>query len=118
MRELAHRHHLQLSIEPYAVGLMDNFSYARMADVPMCEFWTAGDETGDRGNKTISSAAPHLRQADLRRRIVHFHPAIFPLARSSLRDEGAGRRGLLRRRQPLRDPPLLPSSRGSTGSPA
>ena len=57
MRELAHRHHLQLSIEPYAVGLMDNFSYARMADVPMCEFWTGGDETGDRGNKTISSAA-------------------------------------------------------------
>ena len=57
MRELAHRHHLQLSIEPYAVGLMDDFSYARMADVPMCEFWTGGDESSNRGNKTVTSAA-------------------------------------------------------------
>ncbi len=57
MRDLAHRHGLQLSIEPYGVGLMDNFSYAGMADVPMCEYWTAGDETGNRAIKTVSSAA-------------------------------------------------------------
>ena len=57
MRELAHRHRLQLSIEAYGDGLMDNLTYAAMADVPMCEFWTAADQTGDRGNKTMASAA-------------------------------------------------------------
>ena len=35
-------------------------------------------------------------------------PQYCPLDRSSLRDEGAGRRGVLRRREPFRVPPLCP----------
>ena len=70
MGELAHQHRLGLSIEPYGVGPMDNFSYGRMADVPMCEVWNAGDEPGNRAIKAVAGRA-RLRQAGVRRRGVH-----------------------------------------------
>ncbi len=40
MRELAHRHGLSLSIEPYDMTPCDNMSLGAAADVPMCEFWS------------------------------------------------------------------------------
>ena len=44
LRELSHRHGLKLSIEAYGNGMFDEISYAGRADVPMCEFWTGGDD--------------------------------------------------------------------------
>ena len=38
LRELAHRHGLRLSIEPY-VAPCNDLVYAGRADEPMCEFW-------------------------------------------------------------------------------
>ncbi len=42
LRELAHQHGLQLSIEAYDDGPFDDLSYAGRADVPMGEFWLGG----------------------------------------------------------------------------
>jgi hypothetical protein len=38
-RELAHQHGLQLSIEGYGNGPLDDLRYAGLADIPMGEFW-------------------------------------------------------------------------------
>ena len=40
LRELSHRHGLQLSIEPYGGGPFADAQFGGQADVPMCEFWT------------------------------------------------------------------------------
>jgi hypothetical protein len=40
LRELAHRRHLRLSIEPYDGTPCDDLTYGAVADVPMCEFWS------------------------------------------------------------------------------
>ena len=55
LRELAHQHGMQLSIEAYGDGPFDDLSYAGRADSPMSEFWVGGGalETG----KAMSSAA-------------------------------------------------------------
>ena len=108
MRELAHRHRLGLSIEAYGVGPMDNFSYARMADVPMCEVWNAGDEPGNRAIKAMKLGRPRLREADLRRRGIHLPGLVLSLDRFSVGHEGPGRRDVLRWGEPLRFLQLRP----------
>ena len=42
MRELAHQHGMQLSIEAYDNGPFDDLSYGGRADSPMGEFWMGG----------------------------------------------------------------------------
>lgn len=42
LRELAHQHGMQLSIEAYGNGLLDEMTYAAQADRPMAEFWIGG----------------------------------------------------------------------------
>ncbi|MCX6622082.1 MAG: glycosyl hydrolase, partial [Acidobacteria bacterium] len=64
MRELSHRHGLQLSIEGYGGGPLDDLAYAGRADMPMSEFWTGKElyeswvgEEPHPVNKEMASAA-------------------------------------------------------------
>lgn len=43
LREIARRHGLQLSIEPYDLNPAADLVLGAEADVPMCEFWADGD---------------------------------------------------------------------------
>ncbi len=52
LRELAHQHGLQLSIEPYDLNPAGDLELGAEADVPMCEFWADGDPF----NTTYSAA--------------------------------------------------------------
>ena len=45
MHELARRHGLWLSIEPYDMTPCDDMTLGATADVPMCEFWSSGFDT-------------------------------------------------------------------------
>lgn len=47
MRELAHRHGLELSIEAYGDTVVDELAYAGRADEPMTEFWTNSGSLSD-----------------------------------------------------------------------
>ncbi|MDR2170431.1 MAG: hypothetical protein LBP59_09850 [Planctomycetaceae bacterium] len=42
LRELAHKNNMKLSIEPYDMTPCCDMSLGAVADVPMCEFWSAG----------------------------------------------------------------------------
>jgi hypothetical protein len=42
LKELGHRHGLQLSIEPYDMNPAADLNLGSAADVPMCEFWSKG----------------------------------------------------------------------------
>ncbi|MDR2761607.1 MAG: hypothetical protein LBB88_03290 [Planctomycetaceae bacterium] len=42
LRELAHKNNMKLSIEPYDMSPFCDMSFGAIADVPMCEFWSAG----------------------------------------------------------------------------
>ena len=42
LKELGHRHGLQLSIEPYDLNPTADLNLGSAADVPMCEFWSKG----------------------------------------------------------------------------
>ena len=42
LKELGHRHGLQLSIEPYDMNPTADLNLGSAADVPMCEFWSKG----------------------------------------------------------------------------
>jgi hypothetical protein len=43
LRDLAHRNGFGLSIEPYDMNPAADLALGGVADVPMCEFWSAGD---------------------------------------------------------------------------
>jgi hypothetical protein len=45
LREMAHRHGLQFSSEPYDMNPCADLSLGAVADVPMCEFWWKGFDT-------------------------------------------------------------------------
>src|SRR5262249_9323444 len=57
LAELAHKHHLQLSIEAYGNGPFDDLLYAGRADVPMAEFWLEPRDYSTFQNKAMPSAA-------------------------------------------------------------
>ncbi|MDR0706228.1 MAG: hypothetical protein LBF88_14740 [Planctomycetaceae bacterium] len=42
LRELAHKNNMKLSVEPYDMMPCCDMSFCAVADVPMCEFWSAG----------------------------------------------------------------------------
>ncbi|MDR3232803.1 MAG: hypothetical protein LBT46_03920, partial [Planctomycetaceae bacterium] len=42
LRELAHKNGMKLSIEPYDMMPCNDMTFGGIADVPMCEFWSAG----------------------------------------------------------------------------
>ena len=42
LKELAHKHGFDLSIEPYDMNPTADLDLGAVADVPMCEFWSAG----------------------------------------------------------------------------
>ncbi|MDR2755684.1 MAG: hypothetical protein LBC20_08250 [Planctomycetaceae bacterium] len=42
LRELAHKNNMKLSIEPYDMNPCCDMSLGAVADIPMCEFWSAG----------------------------------------------------------------------------
>ena len=108
LRELAHQHGMQLSIEAYGDGLFDDLSYAGRADSPMCEFWMGG---GAMETVKEMASAGHTYG----RNIVGAESFTAVTERGqmdepSVLDQGPGRRRLLRGRQPLRLPPLRPSA--------
>ena len=45
LRNLAHKHGLTLSIEPYDLNPCADLTMGRVADVPQCEFWNLGFNT-------------------------------------------------------------------------
>ena len=60
LREIAHQHGLNLSIEAYGVGPLDELAYAGRADVPMGEFWLGTGRYADIFNvcnKAMASSA-------------------------------------------------------------
>ena len=57
LAQLAHEHHLQLSIEAYGNGPFDDLLYAGRADVPMAEFWLEPRDYSTFQNKAMPSAA-------------------------------------------------------------
>ncbi|MBN2450378.1 MAG: hypothetical protein JXR77_08310 [Lentisphaeria bacterium] len=59
MRELAHRHGLELSIEAYGDGPFDNLAYAGQTDEPMSEFWS-WSRFGAAGSCLEMSSAAHV----------------------------------------------------------
>ena len=106
LRELAHRHGMQLSIEAYGDFPFDELSYAGRAD---CRWASSGWGLGrheDRAADGLGGA--HLRQEHRRRRGVHGGHRDGQMDEPSVFDEGPGRRRLLQRRQPLRLPSLRP----------
>ena len=60
MRELAHKHGMQLSIEAYSGGPFDNLSYSGCADVPMGEFWTGNDTYNMNGSVKVMTSGGHI----------------------------------------------------------
>lgn len=42
LKELGHKHGFELSIEPYDMNPVGDLDLGAVADVPMCEFWSAG----------------------------------------------------------------------------
>jgi hypothetical protein len=55
MRKISNQHGLQLSIEAYGGGPLDELAYAGEADRPMSEFWTG--DTPQLSNKEMASSA-------------------------------------------------------------
>jgi len=56
LRELAHYHGMELSIEAYGNGNFDNLQCAARADIPMAEFWAGHPEQAERGKQPASVA--------------------------------------------------------------
>jgi len=56
--ELCHQNNMKLYIEPYGSGMFDSFEVARIAGIPLGEFWI--DRTVWRGTSKLVSSASHL----------------------------------------------------------
>lgn len=63
LKELAHLHGFGLSIEPYDMNPCADLALGAVADVPMCEFWAAGDafDTAFSCFEAVSIAHTHGR---------------------------------------------------------
>jgi hypothetical protein len=59
LRELAHQHGLQLSIEPYDLNPAGDLELGAEADVPMCEFWADGDPFNTTYSSIEASSIAH-----------------------------------------------------------
>ena len=61
IREYAHEHGLELSIEPYDMTPVADLELAAAADVPMCEFWRAGFGFNTTFSLTEATSVAHLK---------------------------------------------------------
>ncbi len=97
LRELAHQHGMQLSIEAYN-GICDEYRYAGQADMPMGEFWMHNAAFGPEWVPRMASAAhtygknivpaESFTSGDDR---WTFHPATFKIAADWAFSEGINR---------------------------
>lgn len=65
LREVAHKHDLKLSVEPYDLMPCCDMTFGAVADVPMCEFWSEG-----RGFDTVFSCLEAASVAHTRGRPI------------------------------------------------
>ena len=61
LKEVAHKNHLKLSIEPYDMMPCCNMTFGAIADLPMCEFWSNTFDTAFSCFEAASIAHTHGR---------------------------------------------------------